>query len=236
MTSPIIEPLLSGLDALWDYVAAHTIFCLVPALFIAGAIGALLKKEAVLKYFGADVKPWLSYTIASISGTVLAVCSCTILPLFGGIHKKGAEVNPLRGVFAVTIAGKPAVVEYEPDSDLRDTEQIPLLEELAETVSQTALCALGKTAPNPVLSTLRYFREEYEAHIDAKRCPAHVCKVLIEYAVDAARCTGCGACARACPYGAVSGEKKKVHVIDPNTCRKCGICSGSCAFAAITVN
>jgi len=114
-------------------------------------------------------------------------------------------------------------------------EQIPLLEELAETVRETSLCALGKTAPNPVVSTLRYFREEYMAHITEKRCPAGVCRELIEYVIDPEKCTGCGVCLRACPHGAISGAKKEPHVIDPLTCRKCGICAEGCTFEAITV-
>jgi NADH:ubiquinone oxidoreductase subunit F (NADH-binding)/(2Fe-2S) ferredoxin len=115
-------------------------------------------------------------------------------------------------------------------------EQIPLLEELAETIRETSLCALGKTAPNPVISTLRYFREEYQAHITERRCPAGVCRELIEYVIDDQKCTGCGVCVPKCPYGAIRGEKKEVHVIDPLVCRKCGICSDGCKFEAITVH
>jgi NADH-quinone oxidoreductase subunit F len=114
-------------------------------------------------------------------------------------------------------------------------EQLDLLEELAETVRETALCALGKTAPNPVLSTLKYFREEYEAHIEGGRCPAGVCRALIEYAIDAEKCTGCGACARACPWDAIRGEAKRPHAIDPTVCQRCGICAGECKFEAILV-
>jgi NADH-quinone oxidoreductase subunit F len=115
-------------------------------------------------------------------------------------------------------------------------EQIPLLEDLAETVSETSLCALGKSAPNPVLSTLRYFRDEYEAHINQKRCPAGVCKALIEYAIDPEKCNGCGVCRRACPHGAISGKKKEVHVIDPEKCQKCGICKSECKFEAVVIS
>jgi len=114
-------------------------------------------------------------------------------------------------------------------------EQIGLLEELAETVSLASLCGLGKTAANPVLSTLKYFPEEYEAHIREKRCPAGVCRQLIEYSIDPEKCTGCGTCRRACPHGAISGEKKKPHTIDPQLCQKCGICITSCKFDSITV-
>ncbi len=115
-------------------------------------------------------------------------------------------------------------------------ERINLLEELADTVCQTALCGLGKTAANPVLSTLRYFREEYEIHINRKKCPAGVCKALISYSIDPEKCTGCTVCLRSCVYKAISGKKKQVHKIDLNLCQKCGICKTDCKFEAIQVN
>jgi NADH:ubiquinone oxidoreductase subunit F (NADH-binding)/(2Fe-2S) ferredoxin/Pyruvate/2-oxoacid:ferredoxin oxidoreductase delta subunit len=115
-------------------------------------------------------------------------------------------------------------------------EQLDLLEELADTVSQTALCGLGKTAPNPVLSTLRYFRAEYEAHIKEKKCPAGVCKALITYSIDPDKCNGCGVCLRSCVHGAITGEKKQVHVIDAQLCQRCGICRSECKFDAIQVS
>jgi len=114
-------------------------------------------------------------------------------------------------------------------------EQISLLEELGATVSQTALCGLGKTAANPVLSTLRYFRDEYETHINEKKCPAGVCQALVTYKVDSEKCTCCGICKRACPYGAVVGKKKQVHAINLDLCQKCGICKSECDFEAIQV-
>ncbi len=114
-------------------------------------------------------------------------------------------------------------------------EQIDLLRELAETIGETALCGLGKTAPNPVLSTLKFFPEEYTAHIDHKKCPAGVCKALILYGIDMEKCTGCGTCKRACPHQAIEGTNKAAHVIDSTKCRKCGICMGECRFEAITV-
>ena len=114
-------------------------------------------------------------------------------------------------------------------------EKIDLLEELAETVNETSLCGLGKTAANPVLSTLRYFRKEYEAHIINKECPAGVCKALIEYSIDPEKCTGCGRCMRACIHGAIGGEKKEPHVINPELCQKCGICRSECQHEAILV-
>jgi NADH-quinone oxidoreductase subunit F len=115
-------------------------------------------------------------------------------------------------------------------------EQISLLKELAYTVGEMAMCGLGKTAANPVLSTLRYFPEEYEAHISQKQCPAGVCQALITYAIDPEKCTCCGICKRACPNGAIRGEKKQVHAIDPQICQKCGICRSECTFEAIQVN
>jgi NADH-quinone oxidoreductase subunit F len=114
-------------------------------------------------------------------------------------------------------------------------EHIPLLEELAETVTEASLCGLGKTAANPVISTLRYFAGEYEAHIHGKECPAGVCKALISYEIAADRCNGCGRCLHACPHGAIRGEVKKAHSIDADMCRKCGICMGECKFDAIMV-
>jgi NADH-quinone oxidoreductase subunit F len=113
--------------------------------------------------------------------------------------------------------------------------QLTLLEEVAETVEVASLCALGKTAPNPVLSTLRYFRAEYEAHIKEKRCPAGVCRALISYSIDPDACSGCGACLRACPHEAISGSKKEAHIIDLAACQKCGICRDECKFDAVLV-
>jgi NADH:ubiquinone oxidoreductase subunit F (NADH-binding)/(2Fe-2S) ferredoxin/NAD-dependent dihydropyrimidine dehydrogenase PreA subunit len=114
-------------------------------------------------------------------------------------------------------------------------EQLDLLEELGETVAETSLCALGKTAPNPVLSTLRYFRDEYHAHIEQGRCPAGVCRALIRYTINAEACTGCGACRQACPHGAISGKKKEPHAINPEVCTRCGICRDTCKLGAVAV-
>ena len=114
-------------------------------------------------------------------------------------------------------------------------EQLALLEELAETVAETSLCALGKTAPNPVLSTLKYFRSEYEQHIDNKKCSAGVCRALIQYNVDSQVCTGCGVCLKACPTEAITGEKKQPHSINQDICSKCGICEDVCKFEAVGV-
>jgi len=114
-------------------------------------------------------------------------------------------------------------------------EQLDLLEDLGATMAATSLCALGKTAPNPVLSTLRYFRDEYDAHINEQRCPAGVCRELIRYSIDEDFCTGCGACRRACPHGAIEGLKKQPHRIDPALCNKCGVCATECKSGAVLV-
>ena len=110
---------------------------------------------------------------------------------------------------------------------------IERLEELAQTIKSTSLCALGQTAPNPVLSTLRYFRDEYEAHIYEKRCPAGNCRKLKRISIDPALCKGCSKCSRGCPVGAISGTLKQPFVIDQEKCIKCEACVGTCPFHAI---
>jgi NADH-quinone oxidoreductase subunit F len=105
---------------------------------------------------------------------------------------------------------------------------IELLEELSETAVEASLCALGKTAPNPSLSTIRYFRDEYEAHINDKRCPALSCKGLISYYIDPERCKACLICLNKCPAGAIDGAKKMIHVIDQEKCTACGVCFEVC--------
>jgi NADH-quinone oxidoreductase subunit F len=109
------------------------------------------------------------------------------------------------------------------------------LEELCLTIQESALCGLGKSAPNPVLSTLQYFRHEYEAHVFEKHCPAKVCKPLIHFKIDAEKCTGCGLCRRKCPESAILGEKKQVHTIDEEFCVRCGVCIEGCKFKAIYI-
>ncbi|NLX64137.1 MAG: NADH-quinone oxidoreductase subunit NuoF [Clostridiaceae bacterium] len=110
---------------------------------------------------------------------------------------------------------------------------IEKLELLAENIKQSALCGLGQTAPNPVLSTIRYFRDEYEAHVKEHRCPAGVCRALLKYFIIPDKCKGCSLCSKKCPVGAISGEIKKPYVIDQNKCIKCGVCMDTCKFAAI---
>lgn len=111
---------------------------------------------------------------------------------------------------------------------------IEALIDLSETVIDTSLCQLGGSAPNPVLSTIKYFREEYEEHIKEKKCKAGVCKPLITYSINN-ECTGCTICAKKCPVDAIEGEKKKLHTIDTDLCIKCGVCYEVCKFNAVEV-
>jgi NADH-quinone oxidoreductase subunit F len=113
---------------------------------------------------------------------------------------------------------------------------IALLEELAYQIKDNSLCGLGQTAPNPVLTTLKYFRDEYTAHIVEKKCPAKVCKNLLTYEIDPEKCTGCTVCAKKCPVDAISGERKQVHFINQDICIRCGDCYSRCKFDAITLS
>ncbi|MBN1308800.1 MAG: 4Fe-4S binding protein, partial [Chitinispirillaceae bacterium] len=111
-----------------------------------------------------------------------------------------------------------------------DIEKLSLL---ARQIREASLCGLGQTAPNPVLTTLKYFPEEYETHITRKKCPAHQCPALTDFIIDASKCTGCMLCAKQCPSGAISGERKTPHRIDTAKCVRCGKCISICAFGAI---
>ncbi len=113
---------------------------------------------------------------------------------------------------------------------------VELLEELCYSIKDGALCGLGQTAPNPVLTAIKYFRSEYEAHIEEKKCPSHECVSLLTYSIDADRCKGCTLCAKKCPVGAISGELKSAHKIDPEVCIKCGQCKSVCRFGAVDVD
>ncbi|MCI8594280.1 MAG: 4Fe-4S binding protein, partial [Oscillospiraceae bacterium] len=112
-------------------------------------------------------------------------------------------------------------------------EDLDTIEELCEHLKSSALCGLGQTAPNPVLSTLKHFRDEYVAHVVEKRCPAGVCKSLLHYTVVEDKCKGCTLCARNCPVEAISGAVKAPHVINQKKCIKCGVCVDNCRFDAI---
>ncbi|MDH6304886.1 NADH-quinone oxidoreductase subunit F [Parabacteroides sp. PF5-5] len=112
-------------------------------------------------------------------------------------------------------------------------ESFELLQEVAHVVKKASLCGLGKTAPSPVISTINRFREEYLEHIVKKRCKTNNCKALADITIDAGKCTGCTSCARKCPAGAISGEKKQVHVIDASLCTRCGVCASTCKFEAV---
>jgi NADH-quinone oxidoreductase subunit F len=114
-----------------------------------------------------------------------------------------------------------------------DEGTLGLLEKLASAVQKGSLCGLGKTAPNPVLSTLRHFRGEYEAHVKEKRCPAGRCKALLKPHISEVRCKGCGVCVKKCAVGALTGEKKKPHKINEELCIKCAACKDACKFAAV---
>jgi NADH:ubiquinone oxidoreductase subunit F (NADH-binding)/(2Fe-2S) ferredoxin/Pyruvate/2-oxoacid:ferredoxin oxidoreductase delta subunit len=120
----------------------------------------------------------------------------------------------------------------EGKGELSDLE---VLKDLAPMIKDASLCGLGQTAPNPVLTTLNYFLDEYKAHIVEKRCPAGVCKDLIHYEIDPETCTGCGVCRRACPKEAITGKAKEAHTLDPALCIKCGICYNECKFDAVKV-
>ena len=111
---------------------------------------------------------------------------------------------------------------------------IERLETLGQSIIDSSLCGLGQTSPQPVLSTIRFFRDEYEAHIREKRCPAKVCRSLIRYHIDESKCVGCTACARVCPVAAISGSLRKPHRIDPEICTRCGSCIEVCRFGAIS--
>jgi len=115
-------------------------------------------------------------------------------------------------------------------------DDIELLEDLCEVIGSASLCGLGTSAPNPVLSTLRYFREEYETHIQRKKCPAKVCRPLLTYTIYAEACVGCTACRKVCPVEAITGERKATHNVNTKLCIRCGQCLEACRFDAVKVS
>ncbi|MGD9927103.1 MAG: NADH-ubiquinone oxidoreductase-F iron-sulfur binding region domain-containing protein [Sphaerochaeta sp.] len=115
-------------------------------------------------------------------------------------------------------------------------QDLDTLETIGEAMRKGSLCALGQTAPNPVLSTIKHFKDEYMAHIVDKRCPSGTCKKLVRYSINPEKCIGCTACARKCPVAAISGERKQVHIIDQSICTKCGVCMETCKFGAVEIH
>jgi NAD-dependent dihydropyrimidine dehydrogenase PreA subunit len=110
---------------------------------------------------------------------------------------------------------------------------VEFLEEIGNIIKDSALCGLGQTAPNPILSTMKFFKNEYEAHVNEKKCPSGVCKAMLSYSISPEKCVGCTACAHVCPVGCISGAKKQLHVIDQSKCIKCDTCYSKCRFDAI---
>ncbi|MAT40223.1 MAG: hypothetical protein CL946_11535 [Ectothiorhodospiraceae bacterium] len=127
------------------------------------------------------------------------------------------------------------ILERITDGEGREGD-IETLEDLAYKIKENSICGLGQSAPNPVLTTIKYFREEYEAHINDKKCPAHSCPALLTYTIDENTCEGCMICARNCPTDAIKGEKKMVHYIEDGLCIKCGKCFDVCNFDAVIKN
>ena len=199
---------------------------------IGGASGPILPKSMLdIPYTYEDFKKE-DYSIGS--GAVLvaddtnsvADFMVTVQEFF--VHESCGKCTPCREGTKIMLD----VLERITQGQGKDGD-IELLETLGETIKSTALCGLGQTAPNPVLSTLKHFRHEYEAHIKDKKCPAGACTALTQYAIDEDKCIGCSACAKACPANAISGERKQPHSIDPDKCIKCGACLGKCKFGAI---
>ena len=137
-------------------------------------------------------------------------------------------------VLSITSAQNLVIIKTVPGGASTVGMNIDRLEELANYIKSSSLCGLGQTAPNPILSTLRYFRDEYIAHVVDKKCPAGVCKSLLRYKIDPAKCKGCTLCARKCPVGAISGSVREAHTIDAAKCIKCGVCMSTCKFGAIS--
>ena len=155
-----------------------------------------------------------------------------VISVFGSFDE---NIKKIEEAFQVRVVNRGTELKVSGDDEpvLQAARAIELLLELADTISATALCGLGKSAASPVVSTIKGFREEYEAHIYEKRCPAGACQKLKRISIDPALCKGCSKCSRICPVGAISGKIKQPFVIDGEKCIKCGACLESCPFHAI---
>lgn len=202
------------------------------AVQIGGPLGGCLPKEKL--NLPIDYEPITEAGAIMGSGGVIVVDNDTCMVEFAMFFLQFASDESCGQCVPCRLGGE-RMLEIltritEGKGELEDLDK---LEKLARVMNQGSLCALGQLTPNPVLSTLRYFRDEYIAHIINKRCPAGECKVLITYYIDEEKCTGCGLCLRNCPQNAISGEKKKAHKIDTKYCIKCGVCKDICKFDAI---
>ena len=182
---------------------------------------------------GSSARDVDAFHILTDGTILLSLAGDTTLPDIGNVD----DSDILR--FVPTSLGNSTAGTFEWYLDGSDvglttySEDIDAMTDLGEILANGALCALGRSAANPVLSTLKYFKDEYLAHIVDKKCPAGVCRELIEFKIDADKCTGCGACARACSTQAITGEKKEPHTINQGLCIKCGACYDACKFDAV---
>ena len=195
----------------------------------AGTPVALASVDISMDMIDQQIRQFLGLTLC----VVLAVLLLSIFAYYYYVRR--ILIRPLRTLHHAAIGLVESRMEYL--SHFRvEVNTGDELEELAKMVQSMALCGLGKSAPLPVLSTLRNFRDEYVEHIVDKKCAAHVCKAMRSYVIDPEKCKGCTKCARNCPVGAITGNKKEPHSIDTSKCIKCGTCLENCVFGAISVN
>jgi NADH-quinone oxidoreductase subunit F len=202
------------------------------AVQIGGPSGGCLTREHLDLPLDYDSLRGVGAMVGSGGMVVMnhRTCMVDVARFFMGFtqHESCGKCVPCREGTRQMLALLDDIVEGRATEDTID-----LLEQIAKTVGQASLCGLGKTAPNPVLSTLRYFRDEYEQHVIHKRCPTKRCKALSPPTIVARLCKGCAQCVKACPVGAISGDKKQPHIIDEEKCIRCGACLGTCKFKAI---